>query len=248
MISIITPVKLHGKIHQATVLSVLQQSLDKFEWIVVVDGLEGWPFYDFEEKDLDKRIRVVFNESTSSGAGPSRNIGLQCAKGNYVTFIDADDEWKTNFLFESKNFIDTKKINSCFSGYERKVCKNNSYLSPFRVKSKYRTARDILSGCDISCLTFFGRRSAFFDDVKFGDFRARNDLVYFYRYLQCHGPCYYTGKVLAVYNIGVNTISSNKLKLVKFQYLVSREVGGLSLISSIFNVLRWIVYGLKKYR
>ena len=64
---------------------VLEPQLnDNVEWIIIDDGCN--------EKELDKlKAKVIHLENPSGNASRPRNVGLDNAKGEYITFIDSDD-------------------------------------------------------------------------------------------------------------------------------------------------------------
>jgi glycosyltransferase involved in cell wall biosynthesis len=79
----------------ASVGSVLRQSFADFELIVVDDGST-----DASARTVggigDPRVRLL--AQPNAGPGAARNRGLGEADGEYVTFLDADDEWEPGFL------------------------------------------------------------------------------------------------------------------------------------------------------
>lgn len=108
MISVIIP--LYNKESSiATALdSVLAQTYQDFEVVVVDDGssdggaaiVEGY---------ADSRIRLI--RQTNAGVSAARNRGIEEAKGEYVAFLDADDEWRSAYLEEQNRL--TKKYPQC---------------------------------------------------------------------------------------------------------------------------------------
>ena len=87
-----------------------------------------------------------------------------------------------------------------------------------------------------------------FDSIPFfGNFTARNDLVFFYRLLGKVEYALPVNDVLATYNIMSNSISRNKLRALKYQWLVCRNIANLSIIISVYNCICWMSYGIRKY-
>ncbi len=90
-ISVIIPVYNAEKYLGECLDSVIRQSVKEIEIICVDDGStdsSGVILGDYAQKD--SRI-VVINQSKNSGAGISRNLGMDKAGGEYLHFLDADD-------------------------------------------------------------------------------------------------------------------------------------------------------------
>lgn len=102
MISVIIP--LYNKERQIACClnSILNQSFTDFEIIVIDDGSTDTSV-DVVKGFNDERIRVV--SQSNSGVSAARNRGIKEAHGQYVAFIDADDEWYAHYLEEQINLI-----------------------------------------------------------------------------------------------------------------------------------------------
>ena len=97
MISVIIPLY-NKEAGIATALrSVLSQTFQDFEVIIVDDGCTDSSVAVVETFN-DQRIRLIRQQN--AGVSAARNRGIEEAKGEYVTFLDADDEWMPDFLAE----------------------------------------------------------------------------------------------------------------------------------------------------
>ena len=103
-VSIILPVFNGEKFIKKAIESVLNQSLNDFELIVINDGSTD-STADIINSFKDNRIRII-NQS-NKGPGQARNNGLKIASGDYIMFLDADDWFCEDALetayFEAKN-------------------------------------------------------------------------------------------------------------------------------------------------
>jgi glycosyltransferase involved in cell wall biosynthesis len=87
--------------------SILNQSFMDFELIIVCD-----PSTDNSNSEVesisDNRIKVYYRDKPGPGGYAARNLGIKHAKGKWIAFLDADDEWYPNHL---KNVIEIIKNN-----------------------------------------------------------------------------------------------------------------------------------------
>lgn len=96
-ISVIIPVYNVEKYLHSCVDSVLKQTFQNFEIILVDDGSpDSCPEMCDRYAASDSRIRVIHKQN--AGLGYARNSGLDIARGEYVCFLDSDDYIETNTL------------------------------------------------------------------------------------------------------------------------------------------------------
>jgi glycosyltransferase involved in cell wall biosynthesis len=95
LVSVIIPTYNRAYVVKRAIDSILNQTFPDFEIIVVDDGSTD----DTKEvinSYIDNRIKYIYKQN--GGPSSSRNLGLTYIKGKYVSFLDSDDEWPTNFL------------------------------------------------------------------------------------------------------------------------------------------------------
>jgi glycosyltransferase involved in cell wall biosynthesis len=93
LFSVILPTRDRAEMLPRAVSSVLSQSLQDFELIIIDDGSAKL----CDDLPRDARIRILRNAS-SSGVAHARNLGIQAAHGRYISFLDDDDEYLPSFL------------------------------------------------------------------------------------------------------------------------------------------------------
>jgi glycosyltransferase involved in cell wall biosynthesis len=94
-VSVIIPLYNKAETVEETIASVLHQTCSDFEVIVVNDGsTDGGP--TLVQAISDPRIK--FHSQTNAGPGAARNYGASLAKGDFLCFLDADDQMDTRFI------------------------------------------------------------------------------------------------------------------------------------------------------
>jgi len=108
MVSIIVPVYNTEKYISETISSVINQTYQNWELIMVDDGStdnSAQLIKDFCKKH--NNIEYFFQKN--SGVSAARNLGLQKAKGEYIFFLDADDFWRKDNLSSKVNLFENDK-------------------------------------------------------------------------------------------------------------------------------------------
>ena len=100
--SVIIPLFNKAEYVERTLNSVLLQSFDDFEVIIVNDGSTDNSLKIAESFTDD---RIVIYSKDNKGVSTARNYGVTKATSNYIAFLDADDLWKPNHLDALHNLI-----------------------------------------------------------------------------------------------------------------------------------------------
>lgn len=93
--SVVIPLYNKAEYIRRTLKSVLAQSYRNFEVIVVDDGSTDNSLKVVRQITSDK-VRVI--EQKNQGTAVARNTGIAHSEGEYIAFLDADDEWKNDYL------------------------------------------------------------------------------------------------------------------------------------------------------
>lgn len=107
-----------------TISSILNSKYENFELLIIDDGSKD-STKQVISKFKDSRIKYFYKQN--GGIVSSRNFGLECAKGNYITFVDHDDVVNNLYYFDTMSLIKKYKadilISNRFLWYE-----NNTYV------------------------------------------------------------------------------------------------------------------------
>ena len=244
LISIITPSYKSERFISQTIESVLAQTYQNWEMVIVDDVSPDNSNKIIEEYcKKDNRIRLIKLEK-NSGAAVARNRAIDEAKGRYIAFLDADDLWKPNKLEMQIKFMELKNCALSYSAYETMTEEGvlqNKYINP-PLKIAYK---DLLKSNYIGCLT------AIYDTQKVGKvfmplISKRQDYGLWLKILRKTDFAYGIDESLAVYRIMSNSVSSNKFKLLKYHYKLFTEFENISSMKALYyliwNILTKLIY------
>lgn len=110
LVSVIIPNFNYGKYIDETIGSVLDQTYRHLEIVVVDDGSTD----DSVEKlrRYGNKIRLV--ESENQGSCKARNLGLLNSSGNYIAYLDADDNWHEEKIELQLTFLKESRVDLVF--------------------------------------------------------------------------------------------------------------------------------------
>lgn len=135
MISVVIP--LYNKAHTIanTLSTVIKQTYKDFEIIIVNDGSTDNGVEVIQQHFTDNRIRII--NQNNSGVSAARNKGVEESKGEWIAFLDGDDEWHPEYLDYVYNVI--RKYPHCGMICSGGLCTNlqSSQDLSYRLANKY---------------------------------------------------------------------------------------------------------------
>ena len=104
-ISVIVPMHNSSKYLTECIESILNQTYNNFE-IIIVDDASTDNSVEIASEIKDNRIRI-FKLEENLGVATARNKGIEEATGDYICFIDSDDYWVRDKLERQIKFIES---------------------------------------------------------------------------------------------------------------------------------------------
>lgn len=105
-LSVIIPVYNKKNFVEKCINSVLRWGEGNYEIIIVDDGSSDGSSIIIDKFKVDSRVKIIHKKN--GGVSSARNYGLKVATGEYITFVDADDEVIRNSLIKVIPNLDSK--------------------------------------------------------------------------------------------------------------------------------------------
>ncbi len=242
LVSVIMPSYNTAKFIKETVDSVINQTYQNFE-IIIVDDCSTDNTDEVIAGIKDERIKYIKNEK-NSGAAVSRNRALREAKGKWIAFLDSDDVWLPQKLEKQISFM--KQNGYKFSYTEYTEVDEESNPTGVRVTGpKKITKTGMYNYCWPGCLTvMYDAESVGL--VQIEDIKKNNDYAMWLKAVR-NENCYLLNEELARYRIRRGSISRHsKLKLIKHHYLLYRIGERRNCVSSFVLTVRNLFFGVIK--
>lgn len=149
--TVVIPLYNKGKYIQRTINSVLNQTHQNFEILVINDGSTDDSLKQIE-KIKSEKIRIL--NQLNQGVSVARNTGIREAKYNWISLLDGDDEYKPSFLGDIKTAIEENENCIAYVTSLEKINLNgNSFIPKLRFVPKFK---GILKNYYKSC--FWGKQ------------------------------------------------------------------------------------------
>lgn len=242
LISVIIPSYNSSKYILKTVNSVLQQTYENFEIIIVDDcSKDNTREVIRELSEQDNRVRYIFQEK-NGGAAVARNTGIENAKGRYIAFLDSDDIWESDklsiqirYLMQGHPFV--------FCAYDTVDAEGNVLGGKIKIK-KVVQYQDLMSKTYISTPTVLYDRH-YFGDVRMPLRRTGQDYA-FWLVLLKKSDAYGIDEALVHVTRRGGSLSKNKFQSLVDIYQTQTQLEGIGKTKAVFHTICYLLYALKK--
>ena len=246
LISVITPTYNCADFLGETIKSVQKQTYQKWE-MIIVDDCSTDNTKEIVEKYMcnDTRIKYFCLEK-NSGAAVARTKAMEIANGNYIAFLDSDDIWTEDKLKKQLSLMEKYNIAFSCTSYEQ-IDEEGKKLNKVMKSVPKVDYNRLLLDCPV------GNSTVMYNVEKMGKFevpniRKRNDDALWLKMLKQEKYIYGIESVLAKYRIRKNSISSNKFKVIKYHWILYRDIEHLSVARSLFHITYWCVIKILKIK
>jgi teichuronic acid biosynthesis glycosyltransferase TuaG len=223
-----------------TINSVLNQTYTNWE-LLLIDDCSNDNTFSIVSGIISQYSNIKLLENTTNqGAAISRNKGIEAANGDFIAFLDADDLWKSSKLEAQLSFMEVQQCDVCFSSYD--LMNETGALLNKKVEA--------LPGLSYNKLlksNYVGNLTGIYNAKVLGkitspNVRKRQDWLLWLSAIKKSGkPAKGIQESLAYYRVRNNSLSSNKLNLIKYNYWVYKKGLGFSSLKSSYCMIVFLM-------
>ncbi|MBN1639415.1 MAG: glycosyltransferase family 2 protein [Ignavibacteriales bacterium] len=222
-VSVIIPTYNRARLIGRSIQSVLNQTYQDFEIIVVDDGsIDNTREVIKEFQRKDKRINYIKHDENKGGSA-ARNTGIKASRGEYIAFQDSDDEWLPEKLEKQMKMFEkvSLEIGVIYTGFWRmeedkreyipsdKIIKKEGDIHTELLKENFVTTQSIVVRKEC-----FGKAGMFEEDLpRLQDWELVLRLSKYYHFK-------YVDEPLLVSHHSPDSISSNNEALIRAYELI----------------------------
>lgn len=243
-VSVIIPVYNKEQYLSNALDSIIKQSYNDWEIVLVDDCSTDDSAKIIMEYSSEYPNIIYHKQEKNGGAAVARNTALTLAKGRYVAFLDADDEWKYNKVEKQLEFM---AINNAAISCTALECidENGKPLNSVRSVIKEISYKFLLRN------TMIATSTVIVDRKKIGDFqmplrRRGQDYATWLKLLHSGEKCFGLNEVLTKYRVMKNSLSSNKWSSIKQVWEIQTINEGINKFNASINVCFFIINAIKK--
>lgn len=227
-VSIIVPVYNVEKYIDKCIDSILGQTFNNFEVILIDDGSTDSSSIKCDEYTRrDSRIKVIHKKN--EGLSVARNLGIKNAKGRYITFIDSDDYIGEEYIKILYDYITINKADIAMCSFKR--FKSNNEVIDYYIDDKISilNSKECLENLYnrewLNYVTVWGNlyKKELFNNIKFPEGKINEDLFIIHKlYLEAK-KIIYNNSQLYFYRQTEGSITNKKFTYKNFDDLEAFE-------------------------
>jgi glycosyltransferase involved in cell wall biosynthesis len=243
LVSIIMPVYNSEKYISDAINSILKQTYNNWELIIIDDCSTDKSrelINEFSEKDY--RIHEYYF-SKNMGVSKARNYAIENSNGKYIAFLDSDDFWAKNKLKLQINFMLENNYAFTYTSYTL-VDQNEKQIKDIFVAKEVNYFQ-LLKGNIITCSTVVLNKEIVGDismpKIKHEDYATWLNILK--QGIKAHG----VQESLTYYRKQDDSITANKFQSSLWTWNIYRKHQNLSLLKSIYYFINYSIRGFIKH-
>jgi glycosyltransferase involved in cell wall biosynthesis len=247
LVSVVIPCYNHALFLAEALNSVLEQTYDNWECIIVNDGSSDNTetiANDWCKKDI--RFKYFFKEN--GGLSSARNLGLANSKGDFILFLDSDDFIAPEKLLLSvKSFMEDTSLDLVITDFNSVLRAKLVQLEPFVKLADFTfNLENILHKWDlgfsipIHCALF---KKDSVGDIRFNEkLKAKEDWLFWIQFFKSDSRTLYINQPLVTYRMHEDSMTKNVLLMNNNQELV------INLIKKELNTTEFELFILNRLK
>lgn len=245
LVSVVMPAFNTGKYIATAIDSVLAQTYERWELIVIDDcsaDATARIVQDYAKRD--KRVSY-YRQPANMGVAHARNRGMTLANGEYIAFLDSDDIWLPDKLSLQLSLAERTGAELIYSSYA--IIDGNGhrtfrdYIVPDRVSFEELLKENVI-GCSTVMVSASVVKRFCFQPACYHE-----DYMMWLKILQSCSQARGCTQVLSCWRYAHGSRSFNKVKSGIHRWLVYRRYLRLSLLVSVKYFLFYMFTGFRKY-
>ena len=243
LVSIITPSYNTANFIGKTIESVLEQTYQNWEMIIVDDCSQDNTDEVVQQYLVDERIRYIKNK-VNSGAALSRNRALKEARGRWIAFLDSDDLWSPNKLEKQVAFMAKNGYHFSYTNYEE-IDSDGQPTGVNVTGPKSISKTGMFNYCWPGCLTVM-YDADYIGLVQIKDIKKNNDYAMWLKISQ-KAECWLLDETLAKYRKRMGSISRQSIRtMIGWHYKLWCEVEEKNPSISFYLTVKNLLFGFMK--
>lgn len=246
-VSVITPCYNAGSYLSTCIESVIGQTFDDWEHLIVDDqSTDGSLDTILRYSQTDERVKLIVSDD-KLGASKARNLAIKNARGKYVAFLDADDWWAIDKLEMQLKEIRAADAKFCCSSY--------SIVDETAKLMRIQNAKQVTKWDIFTKRTVIGCLTVLYDRNYFKNFRFRENMAACEDYeMWCRMISYLEGRggvsiatrePLAFYRVHRGGKSYKKFARLQVHWRIYRHDLQLSILEASWCLINYAINGIR---
>jgi len=229
------------------IYSVINQKYKNWKLIVIDDASQDNSkkiLEEFEKKFNNINVIYLGKRKNTSFA---RNLGIRLSTSEYIAFLDSDDYWSENKLYEQINFMEKFNYDFTYTDYVPFFLKNNKKILKKKVIPPDSFTYDkFIHDTSIATSSMIIKKKII-GIIKCPNVKVLEDYPFKYKILKKECKAIKLKQDLMFYRISENSLQSKKLQSVYWLWYINRKYNKLSLLKNIMSILMISINSIRKY-